>query len=197
MPIRPSKLINLLMALSVIGVFGSGIWLVVLGVWWAVVWLTLGMVSPFLLALLLFPGVAIEARAMAFLKNGSAVRAYLHLLLGGVVSYGVMAAWCMATLVFFVSDATAATFWPLMICSYGVATFPWVYMAYTERSGESRRYAIFTQMAYLMAVLAVAWGQAKPIELTAMFVLIMVVGAMYESLVQFKDMRKARFFAVM
>ena len=145
------------MVLNTFGGLVSGIWLAILGEWWAI---GIGLLSIFassmVISIALLPSLAFTAGAVAFGSNSKAAFLFFGALANLYVVL-VMTVWCVGALVFFLSPATPDTWIPLLIWSYGVATGPWSYMASQEsRDGGGQASvvgAFFGQVAYLAMVL--------------------------------------------
>ncbi len=82
-----------------------------------------------------------------------------------------------------------------MICSYGVITLPWNYIAYSDGSEEFRRYAIIVQIIFVVALLGTVFGEAKFIELIMLFIVLVVVGTLYETILQYRQIQGKKFIS--
>lgn len=78
--------------------------------------------------------------------------------LSSVYIYMLIAAWCSAVTFYFLRDAPSHAFWPLLIWSYGVATSPWSYMAQRDQSVASFYSGFFTQVAFIVMMVCMAFG---------------------------------------
>ncbi len=192
---RPSNSVKLFMSLSVISGLGSCIWLAILGIWWAVTSAVVSVLSPVLLSLLMLCCFSFGSKAIKLFEKKRVVFCNFYLLLGSLITYAGLVAWCLATLFYFISDATTNTFWPLMICSYGVITLPWNYVACMEGSVESRRYAIIIQIIFVVALLGNVFGEAKSFELFMLFMAFVVVGTLYETILQYREIQGKNFIS--
>jgi hypothetical protein len=71
--------------LNFLGGIVSGVWLAILGEWWAIGYGVLSLfVSTFILSLVLLPGVAIATPAMMLLEKGRVVLAFPFILLSQI-----------------------------------------------------------------------------------------------------------------
>ena len=104
-----------LMLLNALGGVASGIWLVVLGEWWALGYGLIGLVSHFLLGLILAPGLIFLAPAGVLLSKQKSFFAFPLLLLGYAYTCAVLTTWCIFVFYAFMTRADADTFWPLLI----------------------------------------------------------------------------------
>ena len=168
-----------LMLLNFFGGISSGIWLAILGEWWAIGYGVAGLLSPFLLAIIMMPGLLLAEPAVVLIDKGKTFLAFSFLLLSQLYTYAVINAWCMFVFYFFMHQAGQDTFWPLLIWSYGVALAPWMYMTQKEQQGgtgdASAMTTFFAQVAYIVVVLVVVFGSATLIDLAIIFGAIMLV----------------------
>jgi|HigsolmetaAR201D_1030396.scaffolds.fasta_scaffold10813_3 hypothetical protein len=175
-----------LMLLNFFGGIGSGIWLAILGEWWAIGYGIAGfLLSHFLLAIILMPGILLVGPAALLMEKGKTFLAFPFLLLSQLYTFAVITAWCMFVFYFFMSRAGQDTFWPLLIWSYGVALGPWMYMAQKEQQGgtgdASAMTTFFAQVAYIVVALVVIFGSATLIGLAMIFGGIMLVGMLIQT----------------
>lgn len=175
----------LLMLLNTFGGIASGIWLALLGEWWAVGVGLLALFSPPLLGLVLAPGLVLLAPANMLLNKQRPFFAFPLLLLGYAYTCAVISAWCIFIFAIFMTRADADTFWPLLIWSYGVAMGPWQYMAQKdEQSGAGDASAMttfFAQVAYIIMAVVLVFGGATLIELAVVFGVIMLLGMLIQT----------------
>jgi hypothetical protein len=140
-----------LMLLNAFGGVAAGLWLALLGEWWALGVGLIAICSPFLLSIILAPGLLLLAPAGILLGKQRPFLAFPLLLLGYAYTCVVIAAWCILILIIFIARADADTFWPLLIWSYSVALGPWQYMAQKdEQAGAgdaSTMTTLFAQVA--------------------------------------------------
>lgn len=175
-----------LMLLNFFGGIGSGIWLAILGEWWAIGYGVVGLLlSHYLLAIIIMPGLLLAGPAVVLIEKGKTFLAFPFLLLSQLYTYAVISAWCMFVFYFFMRQAGQDTFWPLLIWSYGVALGPWMYMARKEQqvgTGDaSAMTTFFAQVAYIVVALVVVLGSAALIDLAIIFGAIMLVAMLIQT----------------
>jgi len=148
--------------LNFFGSIVSGIWLIVLGQWWALLIGVAVLFSPFVLGLAMAPGFALAVPTVGLLQRGKVLLAMPLILLSQAYTFAVVGGWCLFIYDVFMSRAAEATFWPLLIWSYGLALAPWMYLAQKDRQADAGEGSIvttfFAQMAYLALMLAVILG---------------------------------------
>src|SRR4051812_35285826 len=114
-----------IMVLNAFGGILSGVWLAILGQWWAIGYGIAGLfISTTLLGFAMMPGLIFAAPAAILTEKGKLVLAFPLMLLSQLYTYLVIVAWCLLVYVFFMSRSTASLFWPLLIWSYGAALGP-------------------------------------------------------------------------
>jgi hypothetical protein len=160
----------------VFGFFGSAIWLLVIGQWRSVVaGVVVSFSSTFFLGLALMPGMLVEAPGIYFAKRRITIGVYFFGLLSSIYTYGLIAAWCGVVTFYFLSEAPAGAFWPLLILAYGTATAPWNYMAQRGQSVADFEATFFMQVAYIVMMVALAFGASFGTA-SDVFGLVLVVG---------------------
>lgn len=177
-------LLNMLgMFFMILNMFGgiiAGVWLAVLGEWWALgLGLLVVIISSFVLSLAVLPSIALAAGAVLAGKRSKF--AFLLLgLLSNLYVVAIMTTWCVGALFAFMSRATEQSWIPLLIWSYGAATGPWSYMASKEsESGggdSSVMAAFFAQVAYLAMVLVGIFVGGSVVTLAKVFAGVMLIG---------------------
>lgn len=186
-----------LILLNVLGGIVSGIWLGILGEWWAIGYGLAGLfLSHFLLAFALMPGMLVLGPAMFFLNRGNTFLAAPFVFLGNLYTSALMAGWCLVVFYFFSSRADFDSYIPLLIWSYGVALGPWVYMAQKERQsgtegGESIS-IFFAQVAYIVIALMAVFSRSSLLDLAVVFVCIMAVGMLIQFGIAFAMLREQK-----
>lgn len=176
-------LMLLMIPLLVLNFFGglvSGIWLLVIGDWRPVVEGFIGsLISIWLIAILLMPGLAVQVGAAALAEKGKTIFAVLLVLVSSVYSTALFTVYCLFVFWYFLGPATAETFIPLLIWSYGVALSPWMYMARKEEQmgspGGEGFLIVFGQAAYILIALLVVFTRVTFIEISIIFAAIMGV----------------------
>lgn len=169
-----------IMLLNIFGMIGAVIWLLVIGEWrWVVAGILTIIFAPFLLGLALLPSAALGAPAIYFVKRRVTILVYFFSLLSSIYIYGLISAWCASVTFYFMREANAHSFWPLLIWSYCVATSPWTYMA--QKEGEaiaSFLAAFFAQAAFIVLMIVVAFG-AQLSAGVQVYSLVMIVGIFF------------------
>lgn len=182
-----------LMLLNFLGGTASGIWLAVLGEWWAIAYGIAALFSHFLLAFVMMPALIFIGPASFLHAKGRMFLAFPFVLLSQVYTYGVITAWCLFVFYFFISRASHDAFWPLLIWSYGVALGPWMYMTQKEQQGGSGDASLmttfFAQVAYVVIALVVIFGEASLEELAVVFGGVMLVGMLVQTSIAFALLR--------
>ncbi len=170
-----------LMLLNFLGGIGSGIWLALLGQWWAVGYgITAIFLSHFFLSFIMMPGLIFGAPAAMLIQKGRLILAFPLVLLSQLYIYTVIVIWCLIIFFFFMSKANPNSFFPLLIWSYGVALGPLVYLAQQDRRGgggeASSMTTFFAQIAYIVMALVAAFTRKPLLELAIIFSGIMLTG---------------------
>jgi len=115
-----------IMFLNMFGTIDAVIWLLVVGEWrWVIAGILTIIFAPFLLGLVLLPGLALSAPAVFCAKRRIMIGVYFFSFLSSIYNYGVIAAWCGGVTYYFMREVNSHSFWPLLIWSYCVATSPW------------------------------------------------------------------------
>lgn len=181
-------IVALMLPLTLLNIFGgivSGIWLAVLGQWWAI---GIGLAAIFahiFISPVMLLGLAFGAPAAALINRGQYVLALPFVLLSQLFTYGVIAAWCVAAFHIFMSRAGHQSYLPLLIWSYGVAVGPWGALSERERrsgGGEAGLMAtFFVQIAYVVTALVAVFGTSSPITWLTIFLGIMLVGMLAQT----------------
>lgn len=168
-----------IMLLNIFGFIGSGIWLLVIGQWSSVgIGILSAFVAPFLLGILILPGLIFGGPGAYCAKRGITIGVYFFGFLASLYTYAVIAGWCDAITFYFLRGARPGAFWPLLIWAYGVATSPWTYMAQRDQSVAAIFAAFFAQVAFIVMMVTIAFG-ANLIDGTKAFALVMVVGVFF------------------
>jgi hypothetical protein len=165
-----------IMILNVFGFFGSAIWLLAIGQWRSVVaGIFVFFISNFVLGLALMPGLLVGAPGIYFAKRRITIGVYFFGFLSSLYTYVLITAWCGTITFYFLRDAPAGAFWPLLIWAYGVATAPWTYMAQRDESIAAFIATFFMQVAYIVMMVALAFGVSLA-SAADVFGLVMAVG---------------------
>lgn len=96
-----------LMFLNMFGGIVSGIWLAVLGQWWAIGYGIAGLfLSTTLLGLAMMPGLIFAAPAAILADKGKLVLAFPLMLLSQLYTYVIVTAWCLFVFLTFMKQIT-------------------------------------------------------------------------------------------
>lgn len=174
------------MLLNMLGGIASGIWLAILGQWWA---LGLGLAGLFLSSTLIgfamMPGLIFAAPAAMLIEKGKVLTAAPLIFLSQLYTYAVVVVWCGFVFGAFMASATPSSFWPLLIFSYGVATGPITYLAQREQQtggGDAAGMtAVFTQLAYVVAALVRGLSSTSTFGVELVFCGIMLFGLLAQT----------------
>ena len=175
-----------LMLLNFFGGIVSGIWLAVLGQWWAIGYGVAGLFfSSFLIGIAMMPGLIFSAPAAILAHKGKLILAFPLMLLGQLYIYIVVTAWCMFVFIIFMAHSSPNLFWPLLIWSYGVALGPLMYMVQREQqagNGDgSWMTTFFAQLAYVAMALTAAFARVSLLDLAIVFGGLMLLGMIIQT----------------
>ena len=105
-----------IMLLNMFGGIIAGIWLAILGEWWALGYgLALLVVSTFALSFILMPGIFLFGMPGAYLLSRGSVLAYPLVLLSPLYTFAVMTVWCVWVFHLYMQYADARSFLPLLL----------------------------------------------------------------------------------
>lgn len=152
----------LLLILNALGCIVSGIWLALIGQWWALGVGLVGLcVSPFLVIILLMPSLLFAAPAAYLFERGKQGVATVLFGVSSLYTAALMAVWGISVLYLFASRATAGSVIPLLIWSYAVASGPWSFFASKDQKAVGNQYSAsamatcFLQIGYVVAIVLV------------------------------------------
>ena len=174
-----------LMLLNVFGGIVSGIWLAILGEW-GIIGYGVGILffGSFALGLAMMPGLLLAAPIMAMGENGNKVAIYFFSFLSALYTMGILSAWCLGLMYFFVMQSDSSSFIPIFIWSYGMATGTIAYMAQKEAQGgdggSSMVATFFAQLAYVISALITIFFTVAFIEIIILFGVIMFIGLIFQ-----------------
>jgi len=152
--------------LNTFGGIVSGIWLIWVGNWSALLWgLGIGISLPFLLAFLLAPSLIVAMPAIYFTEKGLKSLALPFLFIAGSWTYVLMVYVSIAIFLFFLSQLLAHTsssdLLMTLLWSYSTAVAPWTYMAHKEQSDGGHFAAFFAQLFCLGLAIAIYFSGAR------------------------------------
>lgn len=172
------------MVLNAFGGIVSGIWIAVLGEWWAIGFgILIIAASTFVISIALLPGMGLAAGGIA-LGQKSTADMMLLMLMSSLYTVAVITVWCVGMLLVFLSRATHHSWIPLLIWSYGLATGPWTYMASKESQGGGGEgsviAAFFAQLAYVVMVAVGLIFGGTVLSMAKVFGGVMLVGVLIQ-----------------
>ena len=170
----------LLMPLNMIGGIVAGIWLAILGEWGTIF---RGLVALFLggfaISIAMMPGLLLAAPAIALQSKNNLAGFYFFSLLSMLYTYAVLTAWCILMLIYFANRADSDSVIPTMLWAYGAATGPIAYLAQKDLQSGNEHAGIatfFTQIAFVVSVLAAFILDPSLFSIIAIFSAIMLIG---------------------
>ena len=159
----------------------AGVWLAILGKWWALGYgFALLIVSTFGTSFLLMLGSFVfgmpGARLISRRSVVGAVLGYPLALLHSVYTFAVIAVWCVCVFQLYMQYADSRSFIPLLLWSYGTATGPWTYMGSSQRDNAASMISAFAaQMGYIVMLAMALFFQPTLVDLTKGLALVMLV----------------------
>lgn len=150
----------LITILNGVGIIGAGIWLAIAGDWWAIGYGIVAMITAhFAVGLLMIPSFLLAAPGMRLMETGRRGAARLLMAASSLYVNVLMVAWCVFVTAFYMGHQRAASAFPVMLWSYGVACSPWTYLASKDQqAGGGNEFSllacIFLQAGYIVGALA-------------------------------------------
>ncbi len=177
-----AALTGVFMLLNALGGIASGIWLAILGEWWAFGLGIIGIfVSHLIISIALIPSFGLSAAAYAAIQRGYRTGGMLIGAFSNFYIAALITIWCIAILSIFMSHATSTSWLPLLIWSYGVAIGPWAFLAQKDVQAGTGEGAVtltfFAQLAYLVLIVAIAFFSPTVPQAAAIFGGIVALGA--------------------
>ena len=177
-------LLRLLMMLSSIV---AGIWLAILGEWGIIGYGIIAalFVSELGLGLAISPQLLFATPAAALYEKGNKFGFYFFAFLGALYVVGVLTTWCIVVLYFFARQSDANSVIPALLWSYGVATGPIARMARKEEAQGGGGVGtmvptFFSQVAYVLVILAVLFFKVSIFDVSVLFGAIMIIGLIFQ-----------------
>ena len=184
-----SLLIVPIMLLNMFGGIVSGVWLLILGKWWALGYgAGLLLASTFGLSLALLPSVLLMTPAVYLASKGYTWIAFPFALLGTLWTYTVMMVWCVWVLNLYMQYADTGSFYPLLVWSYGTATGPWTYMASKEDNPGSTIAAVAAQVGYIVMMIMVSFYPVTLLDVAIAFGAVMLGALVLQSALAMRTM---------
>ncbi len=143
-----------LVPLNVFGGIISGIWLAALGEWSLIAYgIGTDIFGSFFLAIPLLLTTALSIPGQALIEKRKKFAGMLFALLSLLVTYSIIALWCLGVLFVFLGHRTASNSFPLLLWIFSTATGPWTYMASREGNNHGASISLLsTHLAMLGAV---------------------------------------------
>lgn len=111
------------------GIVG-GIWAAISGDWWAIGYAFLGIVvSPWVISILLMPGIAIAAAGAAAAERGRRFAARMIFALSSLYQVVLMGAWALFLTAAFLGHSRSSPLLPMVLLAYGASVAPWAFLA--------------------------------------------------------------------
>ncbi len=180
--------IFIIVALNFLGGIISGIWLAMLGQWWAIGYGFLGLFSHIWLGWPILFGIVFGGPAAYLMEKGRPGLAAPLIFLSQLYILALMSAWCLSVLHGFMWRADESNFWPLLIWSYGVALGPWMFLAKKDSqfgddatSLGSTLTTLCAQIAYLITMALMAFGVRDLQTHIVVFGTIMMIDALVQT----------------
>jgi len=179
-----------IMILNILGGVVSGIWLAILGEWGEIIrGIIFIVVSGFAISFALMPSLLFAGPAVMAIEKGKKTLGVFFGFLSVLYTVILITVWCVWIMWLFVSSATADSFIPLLIWSYGVALAPWMWLAQKDQQGGGgNEYSIFTtffaQISYIIAMLMFFFG-ATFRTIATVFGTTMIIGGVLQMLFAF------------
>jgi hypothetical protein len=137
------------------GIIG-GIWILLLGQWSMIVQgILYGIISPFILGMVLVVGLIFGGPGMILLEKRKYISGYLLLLLSSVFDMIIIFVSVMYIFGIFASMSLEINFIPVLLFAYAVSFSPWSYMAQKDASagnGNSKVQIIWGQIGFLLGL---------------------------------------------
>jgi len=171
--------------LNVFGGVASGIWLAVLGEWWAFGYIILGVAYVTVVPFVIAPaGILLRASIAVLSERGGPLTRPLFFV-GTAYVHAITTAWCLFILYFIMRKAGIDTFWPLLIWSYSAALSPLSYLAIKERvaGGDASSITLSAQLAYVITALVLVVRGSPFMELAMTFSVVMLIAAFLEAMI--------------
>jgi len=168
-----------MIVLNSVGSIISGVWLLFLGEWWALIQgIIFILLSSFTVSILLLPNIGIAALATLFYKRGEQFLGMFFLSASLLYTLLLITFWSTWILNMFIVEATPSSLIPLLIWSYGVALAPWSWLASKDQGEGGNEFSVMTtfstQLAYIIAIIAIIAGTSI-VATVPIFLLILLI----------------------
>ncbi len=162
--------------LNLLGGISSGIWLAILGEWEIIgIGIAALFITSFAIPLVLAPSILLVMPGMYFYDKARFLY-YIFILLANLYIVTVITVWCFGVLYYFIGRVTSDNYIPVLIWSYGMATGPITWMASKEQdSPASIIMAVFTQIGYILMIIAALFLTTYLFDLIVIFSIAMLM----------------------
>lgn len=163
-----ATLVPVIGIINLLGGLVSGIWLAVLGQWWALSYGLIGLfVSHRIIGFLLVPSMFLAAPATRLQETGRTSRATILIGLSALYTATLITVWASAVMVLFVSRSSEGTLFALLLWSYGVATGPWAWLAREDQQSGGNEFSsmstFFLQLGYFVGGVVLLLTETTPV----------------------------------
>lgn len=147
-----------LMPLNLLGGIISGIWLAILGEWSLIVsGISADIAGPFFLTIPLLLTIALSVPGQALIEKGKLFAGTFFALLSLLVTYSIIAVWCLGVFYVFLSHRTASNSFPLLLWIFSTATGPWTYMASREGNNPGASISLLSTHLSMLGAITTYW----------------------------------------
>lgn len=167
----------------------SGVWLIALGDWGAILQgIFYFVIFSFAISFALLPAMIFIGPAAIALERGKKIIGVLSGSLGLLYIIALITAWCVWIMQSFTVSATEESLIPRLIWSYGVALGPWMRLAQKEQQRGSDGVepstitTFFAQVSYLVGIVMFLFG-ATIGNIAIVFGAIVVVGTAAQAVI--------------
>lgn len=174
-------------SLGLLSTFGGIVaitWLAVLDEWQIIgVGLLALFLSRFVLTVTTMPGSIFVAPAVVLLRGGNRIAGHALGLLGTAYTVGIITLWCIGILHFFTSLSAATPSVPVLLWSYGIATWPVTLLGQRELHANSDHGVInlfSVRIAYVLVVVAFVLTDLQVVDLGLLFATVVAIGVMVQ-----------------
>lgn len=179
---------GLIIPIGLFNMFGgivSGIWLAILGEWNLIGYGILALlVSGVGLSFVMAPGlIFLTGPAVILLEKGHKISGSIFGLLSAFYTNGILTAWCILVLFYFINHTNADSIIPGFIWSYGIATSPIAWLAQKDQQSGNKYSMIttfFISLAYILTILAILLAGASLMNILILFGVIMSISLIVE-----------------
>jgi len=183
---------------NMLGGIVSVIWLAILGEWWLIGYGILAiMFSGMLLGFAMLPGMLLAAPAVAMMEKNIKIGGYFFGLLSTIYTLGVLSAWCILVLLYYIDTATSDSIIPVLIWSYSVALAPIMWLAQKDLQSGNENAMIstfFIEIAYIFSILGILFIGVSLIDVIVIFAVIISIGMIMQFYMAFLIEKEQRYY---